>query len=97
MTISWSKQAYVQGFDCKSITFNKSVNMLEQMQIVESVYEGVLIPSDKKPTKAGASRAGQSRQNIVETASSHTYSAMSESNGKRRKICVDRLTDELKV
>ena len=27
MPNSWSKQAYLQGFDCETITFKKSVNM----------------------------------------------------------------------
>ena len=27
----WYKQAYVQGFDCESITFKKAVNMFERM------------------------------------------------------------------
>ena len=27
MPNSWSKQAYVQGFDCEFITFKKAVNM----------------------------------------------------------------------
>ena len=30
MTNRWYRQAYVQGFDCKSITFKKSVNMFER-------------------------------------------------------------------
>ena len=36
------KQSYVQGFDCKSISFKKAVNMFERMKIAESIYEGVL-------------------------------------------------------
>ena len=32
ITTSWSKQAYVQGFGCESITF-KNVNMFEHMEI----------------------------------------------------------------
>ena len=31
MPNSLSKQAYVQGFDCESIFFNKSVNIFERM------------------------------------------------------------------
>ena len=27
----WYKRAYVQGFDCESISFEKSVNMFERM------------------------------------------------------------------
>ena len=38
----WSKQEYVQVFDCKYITFKKAVNMFEWMEIAESIYEGVV-------------------------------------------------------
>ena len=31
MPNSWSKQAYVQRFDCKSITFKKAVKMFDSM------------------------------------------------------------------
>ena len=41
----WYKQACVQGFDCKSISFKKYVNMFEQMEIAGSIYEGVVEPS----------------------------------------------------
>ena len=34
----WSKQAYVQGFDCKSISFKKYVNMFERMEISKYIY-----------------------------------------------------------
>ena len=40
----WSKQAYVQVFDCESISFIKAVNMFELMEISESIYEGVVTP-----------------------------------------------------
>ena len=43
----WSKRAYVEGFDCESITFKKAVNMFERMEIFESIYEGVVEPSFK--------------------------------------------------
>ena len=59
---SWSRQAYVKGFDSESTTFNKSVNMFERMEIAESIYEGVVKPSYKKPTRAYANRAGNSRK-----------------------------------
>ena len=42
MNNSWSKQAYVQGFDCESILFKKAVNMFEWMDITESIYESVV-------------------------------------------------------
>ena len=38
----WSNQAYVKGFDCESITLKKAVNMIEPMEISESIYEGVV-------------------------------------------------------
>ena len=44
MPNSRSKQAYVQGFDCESISLKKSVNMFERMKILESIYEGVVTP-----------------------------------------------------
>ena len=31
MENSWSKKAYVQGFDCETFYFKKSVNMFERM------------------------------------------------------------------
>ena len=33
----WIRQAYVQGFDCESITSKISVNMFEHMEIAESI------------------------------------------------------------
>ena len=47
----WYRQAYVQGFDCESITFKKSVNMFECIEITESFYEGVVEPSYKNLTR----------------------------------------------
>ena len=40
-----SKQAYVQGFYCESITFKKAVDRFEHVEIAESIYEGVVEPS----------------------------------------------------
>ena len=34
---SWYKQAYVQGFDCKSISFKKDANMFDHMVISEYI------------------------------------------------------------
>ena len=42
MPNSWSKQAYVQVFDCESITFKAFFDMFEHMEIAESIYELVL-------------------------------------------------------
>ena len=41
----WSRQAYVQGFDCEYINSKKVVNMFERMEIDDSIYEGVVEPS----------------------------------------------------
>ena len=47
MPSSWSRQAYVQGFDCESITLKKAVNMFERMENSESIYKVVVEPSYK--------------------------------------------------
>ena len=49
MPNSRSKKAYVQVFDYEYITFKSSVNMLERMYIVESIYKGVVEPPYKNP------------------------------------------------
>ena len=38
MPTSWSKQAYVQGFDGESILLKKEVKKFERMEIAESIY-----------------------------------------------------------
>ena len=43
MPNSWSRQAYVKGFDCESITLKSDVNMFECTEIAESIYEGALL------------------------------------------------------
>ena len=48
MPQSLSNQAYVQVFDCEYILFKKSVNMFEQMDIAEYIYEGVVESLYKK-------------------------------------------------
>ena len=63
MTNSCSKQSYVQVFDYKSISFKTYVNMFERMEIVESIYKGVVEPSYKKPTQADSKCAGHSSNN----------------------------------
>ena len=55
------------------------------MDITESIYEGVVEPPYKKPTREDANRSGHSRQNRGQDALSQTHSAMSESAGRRRK------------
>ena len=62
--------------------------MLDSMAISGSIYEGVVEPFYKKSTRADATLSGHSRKNRREAASSHTYSVMSESSGKRRKMCI---------
>ena len=44
MPNSWSKQAHVQGFYCKSVNFKKDINIFECMDISESIYEGLVEP-----------------------------------------------------
>ena len=48
MPNGWSKQAFVQGFDLETITLLKSVNMFENMEIFETIYEQLGEPSYKK-------------------------------------------------
>ena len=38
-------------FNCESISFKKYINMFEQMDIDEYVYEGLVETSYKKPTR----------------------------------------------
>ena len=45
MPNSWSKQAYVQGFNWKYTTLKQSVNLFERMDIAEYIYKGVVEPS----------------------------------------------------
>ena len=62
ITNIWYIQAYVHGFDCKTISFKNSVNMFEHMEIAESIYGGVVTPCYKKTTQAGANRTVLSRK-----------------------------------
>ena len=89
MPNSWSRQAYVQGFDCEYITVKKYVNMFESMEITKSIYKGVVEPSYKKNTRADVNRAGNSRQKRGEVASSWTCPEKGERSGKRRTRYVD--------
>ena len=73
MPNSWSRQAYVQGFDCEFITLKKAVNMFEHMEIAESIYKGVVEPSYKKPTRVESNHADHSSQKIGEYALSLTH------------------------
>ena len=41
MPNGWSKKAYVQFFNCETITL-KYVNMFECIKITETIYEGTV-------------------------------------------------------
>ena len=45
MPNKWSNQACVQVFDCETVSFKKSVNLFEHMDIAGSIYEGLVTPS----------------------------------------------------
>ena len=62
------------------------------METAKNIYEGVVEPSYKKPTKADANRSSHSRQKRGESASSMTRPEKGESAGKCRKRYVDILT-----
>ena len=66
--------------------------MFERMEIAESIYEGVVEPSYKKPTQEDANRADHSRQNRGEATSSWTRPEKGDISGKRRKRHVDSPT-----
>ena len=70
--------------------------MFECMKIAESIYESVVETSYKKTTRADDNHVGHKRKMRGETALSNTYSDMSESASKRRKIYVDHQKNELK-
>ena len=59
------------------------------MEIVESIYEGVVEPSYKKPTRLDTNLAVHSRNKRGESASSKAHLTVGESTGKRQKRYVD--------
>ena len=63
--------------------------MFERMEISESIYEGVVENSYKKPIRADANRAGHSRQKRGEAASTWALPEKYESAGKRIKQHID--------
>ena len=63
--------------------------MFERMDIEEYIYEGVVEPFYKKSTGADAIHTGHIKKKRGEAASSHTYYAMSERAGRRRKVNVE--------
>ena len=89
MPNSWSKQVYVQGFDCENISFKRSVNLFERMEIAEIIYEGAATPSYKKTTRKESNRTGISRNKRGEAALSNTHTAKDGISGKHCKRYVD--------
>ena len=63
-----TRQAYEQGFGCEYVTSKKSVNIFERTEIEDYIYEVVVEPSHKKPTRAYANCAGLSRKIKGETS-----------------------------
>ena len=61
MSNSWSKQAYSRGLYCEYISFKKTVNIFERMEIAEYIYEGLVEPSYKNTTHSDAYHAGHGR------------------------------------
>ena len=60
------------------------------MKIAEPIYECVVEPSYKKPTRSDANRAGHSRNKRGEDALSRIHPETGKSAGRRRNIYVDR-------
>ena len=71
--------------------------MFECMKILEYIYEGVVEPSYKKPTRKDDNRAGISRKIREECASSNTYPETSKSDSKCRKRYIDHPKDISKL
>ena len=71
--------------------------MFEHMEIAKSIYEGVVEPYYKNPTRTDGNHAGYSRKKIGEAASSWTLPERGESAGKRRKSHVDSPTGKSKT
>ena len=71
--------------------------MFECTETTESIYEGVVEPSYKKPTRSDANHKGHSRKMRGGSTLLTTYSEMSDIYGKCRKRYVDRLKDISKL
>ena len=67
--------------------------MFEHMKIAESIYEGVVKPSNKKRTSSDFNRADHIRKMRGEADSSNTYFEMGKSADKLRKRYVSHLKD----
>ena len=50
MTNGWGEQTFLQGFDFEAVPFLMVTNMFEHMEVVKSIYEGVVDPSTKNVT-----------------------------------------------
>ena len=59
------------------------------MEITECIYEGVVEPSYKKPTRVDSNRAGHSRHRRGEGALLRTFPEKGESADKRIKRYVE--------
>ena len=93
----WSNKVYVQGFFCESILLKKFVKMFEQMEISESIYEGVVKKYYKKSTRTDARCAGHSINKKEEDTQLQKYYTMRGSVGKHRKRYVDCPAGESKI
>ena len=71
--------------------------MFERMEITESIHEVVVETSYNKTTWADSNRAGHSRKNIEEAASSWTLPKKGDISGKHRKRYVDSPTGKSKT
>ena len=67
------------------------------MEISKSIYDCVVEPYNKKPTREDENCDGNSRKKRGHSALSNTYSKMSESTGKRRKMYVYHPKDGSKL
>ena len=65
------------------------VNMFELMEIMETIFEGVVEPYYRKTTREYANLSGRSRKNKEESASSKFYSDMGKCSEKRNQRCVN--------
>ena len=92
------KQEYVQGSDFETNAFKKAVNMVEYMDISETIYEGVVETSyQNKTTITYSNCAGFNRKIRVGSAPSKRYSKMYGRSVKGKKRYVDHPRDRSKL
>ena len=72
------------------LLLSKTDNIFESMEIVETMFEGVVEPSSKKTTRNVSNQAGRTKQMRGEDASSKLYIEMGKRAGKCKKRYVDR-------